>query len=152
MKKTLKTLFNEWKKAFTTISLIAFYFVTLNAQTVYVDEQIGNDSNPGTQQLPLKTLNKASEVLKSADNDVFTIKVNPGLYVLDKTILVETNKNPGQGIVIESTILPGDSAWNPEKMPVIISTAKKDDLIPESNFIVGFLVKESNHKGIKVFR
>jgi hypothetical protein len=54
-------------------------------------------------------------------------------------------------LIIEATILPDDTAWIPEKMPVIASKAIKGELAESYNFVAGFLIDESHVtiRGIK---
>jgi hypothetical protein len=80
------------------------------------------------------------------------MKINPGIYVLDSHVSVATEKvMTDKRIVIEASILPDDTSWAPEKMPVIASKAIKGE-IPESyHFVVSFLI-DANHvtiRGIK---
>lgn len=63
-----------------------------------------------------------------------------------------TNKR----IVVEATVLPDDTAWTPEKMPIIITTSKKgeimeNDLWIKDNWITSFYINESHVtiRGIK---
>jgi hypothetical protein len=77
------------------IILIIFFFLTLQrvlAQEVYVDCQSGNDNNPGTAEAPFLSITKAVEIVKSKDNNIYTIKMNPGIYVLEKHIPIFTEK------------------------------------------------------------
>ena len=129
------------KKTFLIIILPFIFQYTAFAQAVYVDCNIGNDNNNGTIKSPFYSINKAAEIIQSKDNDIFTMKINPGIYVLDKYISVFTEKEKaGKRIIIEANILPGDTSWAPEKMPVIISTAKKGEL----NVVAAFLINESH--------
>ncbi|MCX6255755.1 MAG: hypothetical protein NTV31_14960 [Bacteroidia bacterium] len=135
------------------ISFLAFIcHLTVHAQAVYVDNNIGDDKNPGTKESPVYSINKASEIIRSRDNNIYTMRINPGIYVLDSHVPVATEKEmTDKRIIIEASILPGDTSWTPEKMPVITSKAIKGE-IPESyHFVVSFLIDE-NHvtiRGIK---
>jgi len=127
--------------------------LTICAQAVYVDSNIGDDKNPGTTESPVYSIQKAAEIISSRDNDIYTIKINPGIYVLDKHVSVATKKSMAdKRIVIESTFLPDDSLWSPEKMPVIINSSLNGE-IPEADYsyVVSFLINESHVtiRGIK---
>ena len=64
------------------------------------------------------------------------MKINPGIYVLDSHLSVTTEKDmTGKRIVIEASVLPGDTSWTPEKMPVIACRAKKGE-IPDYYYFV----------------
>ena len=127
------------------LSIVLFtYHLTIYAQAVYVDNTIGDDKNPGTKALPVYSIQKAAEIIGSRDNDIYVMKINPGIYILDNHVSIATEKAmSNKRVVLEASILPDDSAWTPEKMPVIDSKAKKGE-IPESNhFVVSFLINES---------
>lgn len=136
--------------------LIIFLFVgfclTIQAQGIYVDSNSGNDNNEGTKKTPVYSIQKAAEILRSKDNDIYTIKINPGIYVLDNHISIETDKEMNdKRIIIEASILPDDTSWTPEKMPVIANKSVKGEIPDNYNFIVSFLINESRVtiRGIK---
>ena len=136
-----------------SISLLAFIcHLTVHAQTVYVDSNIGDDKNPGTKESPVYSINKAAEIIRSRDNNIYTMKINPGIYVLDSHVPVATEKEmTDKHIIIEASILPGDTSWTPEKMPVITSKAIKGEIPKSYHFVISFLIDE-NHvtiRGIK---
>lgn len=133
------------------ISFLAFIcHLTIHAQAVYVDSNTGTDNNTGTEKAPVFSINKAAEIIKSKDNDIYVMKINPGIYVLDKHVSVATEKTMiNKRIVIEASVLPDDSTWTPEKMPVIISTSKTgeimaQDLFIKDNWITCFYINESH--------
>jgi hypothetical protein len=140
-------------KKFLFVCLLAFiYHLTVFAQAVYVDCYAGNDKNPGTKESPVFSIEKASEIIRGLGNAIYTMKINPGIYILDHHVSVATEKAMNdKRIVIEASILPDDTAWTPEKMPVITSKAKKGELSEFYHFVVGFLVNESHVtiRGIK---
>jgi hypothetical protein len=138
-----------------TIILILLNFVchlTINAQAVYVDCSIGDDKNPGTKESPVYSIHKAADIIRHKDNNFYVMKINPGVYILDKHVSVATEKDmTGKRIIIEAAVLPDDSSWAPEKMPVIASKSKKGE-IPESyHFVTSLLINESHVtvRGIK---
>jgi hypothetical protein len=133
------------KKTFLTGVLAFICHLTIQAQTVYVDSNMGNDKNPGTQKTPVCSIYKAVEIVKSRDNDIYVVKINPGIYVLDRHESVATEKSmTGKRIVIEASVLPDDSSWTPEKMPVIASRARKGELPQSAHFVAAFLIEASN--------
>lgn len=143
----------KMKKIIQLILLSIFCLLTTQAQTVYVDSNIGNNTNNGTIESPLYSIDKAVELLHENDNSVTTIKINSGIYTLNKPVYISTEKElNNRRIVIEANILPGDLAWTPEKMPVVISTSKKGDLKDMNfNFVAAFVIDESfvTIRGIK---
>jgi hypothetical protein len=140
------------KKALIIILLTMTSHFNVHSQAVYVDCINGDDNNPGTESAPVFSINKTTEIVKSRDNDIYTIKINPGIYLLDSHIPVFTEKETSRKrIVIEASVLPDDTTWTPDKMPVIISKAMKGELSIHPNFVVGFLIEESHVtiRGIK---
>jgi hypothetical protein len=133
------------KKVIFTCFVNFIGFMSIYAQAVYVDSNNGNDKNPGTQKDPFFSVSKAAEIIGSRDNKTYVMKINPGIYILDKNVPIATEKEmKDKRIVIEAAVLPDDSSWTPEKMPVIISITKKGE-IPEANsFVAGFLVNDSH--------
>ena len=137
--------------------LILIFSIIIHGQAVYVDSNVGNDDNPGTEKAPLFSINKAVEIISEKNNDFFIVKINPGIYVINKHITVFTEKNmDAKRIVIEAAILPDDSSWTPDKMPVVVSKSKKGELERENSFIkenaiTSFYINESHVtiRGIK---
>jgi hypothetical protein len=94
------------------------------AETLYVDGAMGNDVNPGTKQKPLKTIGRAEVMVNSrTEGGPTTIKVAPGIYGLEKTVVFENRRSytERERLIIESTVLPDDPRWKPTLMPVILS-------------------------------
>jgi hypothetical protein len=135
------------------ICLLTFIFsLTIFAQAVYVDGTLGDDKNPGTKESPVHSIHRAAEMIKSRDNNFYTMKINPGIYVLDHYVSVAMEKDmAGKRIIIEAAFLPGDTSWTPEKMPVIASKAKKGEIPDSYHFVASFLINESHVtiRGIK---
>jgi len=124
--------------------IVCLCHVTVHAQAVYVDSNIGDDKNPGTKESPVYSIQKAAEIIRSQDNDIYTMKINPGIYVLDSHVSVATEKEmTDKRIVIEASILPDDESWTPEKMPVITCKALKGE-IKYYHWVVSFLIDESH--------
>ncbi len=138
--------------------LIFFFFLTLisnmkiNAQAVYVDSRTGQDNNPGTREAPVFSIQRAAEIIKCRGNDIYTIRINPGIYVLDNHVSVSTEKDmTDKRIILEASILPDDPEWTPEKMPVVFSRAVKGEIEGLDHWVVCFLIDESRVtvRGIK---
>jgi hypothetical protein len=132
--------------------MVLFYQLNIKAQEVYIDSNVGDDKNPGTKEAPFFSINKAAEIIKNCDSNICTIRLNPGLYVLDKHVLITVeNEMTDKRIVIEASILPDDTSWTPEKMPVIVNKTKKGEIPINSNFVISFLVDASHVtiRGIK---
>lgn len=140
-------------KTIFLISILVFNcHLTVQSQAVYVDSNTGNDNNPGTKEAPVLSIQKAADIIRSHGNSIYTMKINPGIYVLDSHISIATEKEmTDKRIVIEASILPDDPSWTPEKMPVIASKAKKGEIPDSYHFVAGFLINESHVtiRGIK---
>jgi hypothetical protein len=119
----------------------------------YVDSRSGADTNPGTRESPVRSVARAAEILRSPDNAIYVMKLNPGIYVLPRQVELSTEKDmAGKRLVVEATVLPDDPKWTPESMPIVISSAELGDLAASSpSLVVGFLVNESQVtiRGIK---
>jgi hypothetical protein len=134
--------------------LIAFTFcLGMQAQVVYVDSKNGNDNNSGTEEAPVFSINKAASIIKSKENDIYIMKINPGIYVINKYVSILSDKElNNRRIIIEANILPDDTTWTPEKMPVIINSSGKGEIPDEDySYVVSFLINESHVtiRGIK---
>lgn len=128
------------------------YHMTVQAQAIYVDSNTGDDNNSGTKEAPVLSIHKAAEIVRNRNNDIYNIKINPGIYILDKHVSISTEKEmTDKRIVIEASILPDDTSWRPENMPVIVSKAKKGEIPEYYHFVVSFLIDESHVaiRGIK---
>jgi hypothetical protein len=140
------------KNMFLISLLTLISHLPLHAQAVYVDSNTGDDKNPGTKESPVFSIKKAAEIIRSRDNNIYTMKINPGIYILDSHVPVTTEKEmTDKRIIIEASILPDDPSWAPEKMPVITSKAKKGEIPDSYHFVVSFLIDESHItiRGIK---
>lgn len=131
-----------------TLSTLIFCAIALmcQSQIIYVDSNNGNDSNPGTIDAPVYSLHKAIDFVNSENNGVYVIKINPGIYVLEKPLEIKSIKplSKEKRIVFESSILPGDSLWTPEMMPVIINRSKKGSVTYHQQHVVSFQIEVSH--------
>ena len=136
---------------FKLSSFFAFVFYlfvhgpAVHAQVVYVDCNAGDDKNSGTREAPLFSIQRAVEIIKSRDNDVCTIKINPGIYILDQHVSVATEKEmTDKRITIEASILPDEPSWTPDQMPVITCKAVKGEFSHLPHFVISFLIEANN--------
>ena len=116
---------------------------TVQSQAIYVDSKTGDDNNPGTIESPVYSIKKAIELFRNGD--ICTIRINPGMYVLDSHVSVSAGKTiTDKKVLIEAGILPDNPSWTPEKMPVIANVSQKGEIPVNENFVVSFLVEESH--------
>ncbi len=95
------------------------------AEVLYVDSTNGNDTNPGIREQPLKTIGKAAKLVnRSTESGPTTIKVAPGVYALTETVVFENTRpyTKEKRLTMEATVLPDETKWKPQLMPVILST------------------------------
>ena len=96
------------------------------AKDFYVDVAIGDDVNPGTKKLPVKSLQRAASILReNTFNESVRFRIHPGIYIADSTIYWQSQSSFTQinRLTIEAVTVPDDPNWIPEKMPVILSSA-----------------------------
>ena len=76
---------------------------SLETATVYVDTNKGNDSNPGTEQEPLKTIGAAATMAETNNQKAIGSKViiNPGTY-RESVSLIHNNKDTSLPITFEA--------------------------------------------------
>jgi len=94
------------------------------AEVLYIDSTNGNDTNPGTKEQPLKTIDKAAALTNSsAKPEPTIIKVAPGVYVLTEPVVFENTRpyTNEKRLIIEATVLPDEPQWKPALMPAILS-------------------------------
>jgi hypothetical protein len=152
MKKLVLSILTGFTKKRLLLSLLVCTCVlAVYPQAVYVDSENGDDSNPGTEAAPFYSIHKAAEIIESNSNSIYTVKINPGIYVLDSFASISTQKDmTGRRIVFEANILPDDASWDPLKMPVVVNRSQEGK-IPGFSDMVGFLIDESHVtiRGIK---
>ena len=96
-------------------------------EIVYVDGNGGDDTHPGTQDKPIRTIAKAAEMVNSSTAPgPTTVRLAPGIHIIDETVTFENPRAyvPDARLTIEATILPDEPEWKPGRMPVVLSTVK----------------------------
>lgn len=100
--------------------LLGIYFILMNnalsAKTMYISTS-GSNTNPGTKDLPYRTIHKAVDLVRPGD----TIFVRGGTYLLDSTIRIKASKTglpnariylwafPGERVVLDGSQIPHSS-------------------------------------------
>ncbi|MHC4520016.1 MAG: DUF1565 domain-containing protein, partial [Planctomycetota bacterium] len=93
-------------------------------ELVHVDSRAGDDSNPGTQDAPLRTIEQAAKrVTGTAESTAATVIIAPGIYSLDRCVTFRGERifTEQDRLTIRSRILPDDPEWSRAQMPVIVS-------------------------------
>lgn len=105
------------------LSLLSLMFLATRAGQFYVNYKTGSDANPGTKSQPLKSIREAAfrvnfNQAKGGD----TILLSEGVHLLTETVLFNNNKYTQENrLIISAEIMPGDPAWDPESMPIIVT-------------------------------
>lgn len=101
-------------------------FAQLNKGSLYVNPEIGNDSNTGQKENPLLSLREAADRINTTEGQgAVTVFLSEGMYSLDTTVRFEPTKwkfTKENRLTIRAEILPDDLDWHHGKMPVLIST------------------------------
>ena len=129
-----------------SICLLLMLGTQANAQTIYVDAINGKENAKGSATDPFLSLEKAIKKANSfTGNDPVTIKLAPGLYVIAREQVVETQKttNDNARFTIEAINMPDDASWQPAKMPVIQSVSPNNSNV-QFTHCVAFLVAKNN--------
>ncbi len=141
--KTRKTLSREIICAAVFLGLCCGF---LRAETIYIDSDRGNDTNPGTKEKPIQTIVRSAEIVNDSNEPgPTTIKIAPGAYCVTNTVVFENSRlyTQNKRFIIEATALSDDNDWTPAMMPVIISTVEGQGTNTEKHAIA--LKIEVNH-------
>lgn len=123
-------------KSIRTVTIVILLLLTCLAQAftqniwdIYISET-GNDSQPGSKEQPIRTLNKAAEMVNKANGKgSINVILTEGIYGLDATALfhpVNWHFSAEERLTIRAEVLPDDEDWNPGQMPVIVCTMPLD--------------------------
>ena len=115
------------------------------AQDFFVNPSSGSDGNIGTMDKPFKTLTKAVQTANElTGKGSISIKLFPGRYILYDKVSINPVRILGdtEKFTIEALIMPDDSNWTPEKMPVIQSISDNNS-ITQMSHAVGLLENEA---------
>ena len=138
----------------SALLLVIATVASSKSQTIYVDALKGNNSGNGTLTSPVYSLGKAIALAAMLPGDKpVTIKLAPGLYLLDSQVLILPNSNSKNTATLsfEAMLMPDDTAWQPSKMPVIQSISGNNKDYGHFNHCIGFQVERDNvcFKGLK---
>ncbi|MBS1661842.1 MAG: hypothetical protein JST68_12420 [Bacteroidetes bacterium] len=89
----------------------------------HVNSFTGNDANPGTKAMPLKTLREAAfRVNFSSMKGGDTILLSDGVHLLTETVLFNNNRFSQEGrLTIRAEVMPDEPGWSPQRMPIIVT-------------------------------
>jgi hypothetical protein len=125
------------------------------AQTLYVDPAKGKDEARGTIGDPFSSIERAVTVAGGFTGaEPITIKLAPGLYALTRQIVIQSFQGQSDSLpyTIEAMVMPDDTAWQPNRMPVIQSVSGNNKNYGNFDHCIGFQVERSNVriKGLKL--
>ena len=145
MFKTIKRF--DISRSFSFLIVLLFLFASrLDAQTIFVDAVKGHDEAKGTITDPFASLEKAVALASGfSGNEPITIRIYPGLYVLQHKLEIRTDKVSGDTVkyIIEAVMMPDDPDWQPNSMPVIQSVSANNSTT-QFTHATGFLVAKNN--------
>jgi len=110
---------------FFVVLLFAMLAPNIIAETIYVDALNGSDTNPGTKEKPLSTIDKAAAIINlSKEPGPTAIRITPGIYNIKKCVVFNNTRpyTAKEKLTIEALILPDNPEWKPSLMPIILST------------------------------
>src|ERR1700733_14399175 len=109
------------KNIFLLLLLLSTGFI--KAEQLFVDPLKGKDSNPGTKSEPLKTIMEATRRVNAVTSKgAAEIILTEGVHILTQTALFNNNRfSSSERLTVRAEIMPDDTAWQPKRMPVIIT-------------------------------
>lgn len=94
--------------------------------TIFLHPGIGEDTNPGTQDSPLRTLAEAARrVSQTTGSGPVTIILSEGIYSVGETTLLKPERRSfsrTERLTIRAELLPDDPEWHTGRMPTLIHT------------------------------
>jgi len=103
------------------VAMMMISSLMASAEELYVNAKTGNDRNTGSQSRPLKTIGEAANRINAnTAKEATAIILSEGVYALTETVLFNNNKfSMKNRLTIRAELLPDDSNWNPQRMPII---------------------------------
>jgi uncharacterized Rmd1/YagE family protein len=148
------------------VALIMSSQINVNAQNktsvqLFVNPNIGADSNYGSQTLPIRSLNEAAKRVNAmSGTGNITIYLSEGTYGLPETATFNPQKwnfTQEQRLSIRAEILPDSTDWLPYKMPIIVSTMPfklekndKNETKDGANYGIEINVSHVTIQGLKI--
>ena len=126
--------------------LFAITSLMASADEFYINARTGNDANPGNKLQPLKTIAEAARRINTnTENTAATIILEEGVYPLTETVLFNNNKFTAENrLTIRAEILPNDSNWSPQHMPIITTVIPTLPTLNDGEEAKGFEIEVSH--------
>jgi hypothetical protein len=143
-----------------TVYLVALFTISAfqgNGQIIdniiYVNPNIGTNTNKGTKENPLRSLSEAAKRVSAAEGEgAITVFLSAGVYGMSETADFNAKNwkfSKTKRLTIRAEILPDDTNWSPAEMPIMISTMPfsvekndKGELTGGQNF--GIMIQNSH--------
>jgi hypothetical protein len=119
-------------KKFTVYLVVLYTIVVFQSfgqiveNKIYLNPNVGANTNKGTKENPLKSLSEAAKRVSAAEGKgAITIYLSSGVYSISETADFNAQKwkfNQNNRLTVRAEILPDDENWSPAKMPILIST------------------------------
>lgn len=141
------------KKIFITLLSTVLVLPVACGQDYYVDARNGLDINNGSMDLPFQTISKAVRIANElTGTGTIRIRILPGLYTLEDKVSINPVRvlDDTSRFIIEAFVLPDDSLWRTDQMPVIRSVSSNNSTTFFSH-ATGFLVASAHvtFRGLK---
>lgn len=128
---------------------------------LFINPNIGSDSENGSKSNPLRSLTEAAKRVNVLNGKgSITIYLSEGTYGLTETATFNPQKwdlTKEQRITIRAEILPDSTEWAPNKMPIIVSTMPfklekndKNETIDGSNYGIEINASHVTIQGLKI--
>ena len=102
--------------------LLGMAALSAPAEDLFVNFKTGNDANPGTRALPVKTIREAARRTNMTSAASTTIILAEGVHLLTETVLFNNPKYTAENrLLIRAEIMPDDPAWTPQRMPMLVT-------------------------------
>jgi hypothetical protein len=140
-------------KRFYLLKLMILSSLIVSAQEIYVNAKTGNDKSAGSKSEPLKTIGEAAKRINAnTTKEASTVILTEGIYALTETVLFNNSKFSQENrLTIKGEVLPNDSDWNPQRMPLIISVISGIPTATDGEESRGLEI-ETNHVTIEGIR
>ena len=107
------TLPGDWAKVQFAQSSAGNFPIPVETTTIFVDPKNGNDTNAGTESLPLRTLQRAVTLSRAVTERPVVIALRAGTFYLPESIQLDQSDS---GLIIQS--FEGEEVWLSGSVPI----------------------------------
>jgi hypothetical protein len=133
-------------KLFWLLPVTLLSSIHLLSQEIHVNTKTGNDKSTGSKSQPLKTIAEAAKrINNSTAKEAATVFISEGVYPLAETVIFSNNKfSEKNRLTIRAEVLPDDTNWNPQRMPIITSVITGTPILKDGEESRGLQVDVSH--------